>query len=176
MLLDRVVYNDDNLKFWNSISYTLLARIHSDHNPFFPCLEMGPKTFPSPFHFMKIWIDDLDCTYWFFESWKHTLVAYPMYMLSHKLKILKLALCHWNNHMFSEMFISRFPKLNKRWPTSNWTLIRRGLMINSMKMSCRLNLSFNKHVNIKKLFGRRMLVLLGIVRVIVPLHIFIRWL
>ncbi|XP_019465320.1 PREDICTED: uncharacterized protein LOC109363510 [Lupinus angustifolius] len=98
--LDKSLCNDDWLSAWNIVSYCTLPRISSDHHSLLPCSSSSMVKRITPFRFLKMWMKHPDCSRVIDEAWKEEIVGCPMFILSEKLKRLKVNLKNWNWDVF----------------------------------------------------------------------------
>lgn len=103
--LDRVICNNDWLSFWTSVSCCTLTRSNSDHFPLLLSLEKVEKHHSSSFKFMKMWASHPGCKDVVAEIWNPPIVGCLMFILSQKLKNLKLKLKDWNKQVFGDIHI-----------------------------------------------------------------------
>ncbi|KAF1892197.1 hypothetical protein Lal_00036556 [Lupinus albus] len=87
---------------WNQLSCSTLPRIASDHHHLLLCFDMG-ITPRSSFKFHKMWLSHLDCHRLVSEVWRWEVVGCPMFVLSHKLRILKKEFKVWNVQVFGNI-------------------------------------------------------------------------
>lgn len=95
MRLDRVICNEAWFTHWDSSTCSTLPRSKSDHYPILMKLQKNAITFSSSFKFLKMWSTHKECYNVIADFWKKV-VGCPMFILSQKLKILKLVLKNWN--------------------------------------------------------------------------------
>lgn len=103
MRLDRSLCNDDFLVIWDSVSCSTLTRSCSDHYPLLLLLKQGGHVYPAPFKFMNMWCEHADCRRVVEEVWLKPSHGCPMFVLSHKLKILKHVFRVWNKTVFGNV-------------------------------------------------------------------------
>ncbi|XP_019430073.1 PREDICTED: uncharacterized protein LOC109337532, partial [Lupinus angustifolius] len=101
--LDRSLRNDDWLSAWNIVSCCILPRISSDHHPLLLCSSSSVVKRITPFRFLKMWMKHPDCSKVIEEAWKEEIIGCPMFILSEKLKRLKVKLKNWNWNVFDNI-------------------------------------------------------------------------
>jgi len=101
--LDRAVCNQLWLDNCVSLAVTSLTRHKSDHFPIL--LDFKTSSIPqvTPFRFMQMWLLHEDCKRIVKETWSNNVVGSPMFVLSQKLKDLKLKLKDWNHNIFGNV-------------------------------------------------------------------------
>ncbi|KAF1872494.1 hypothetical protein Lal_00016795 [Lupinus albus] len=100
--LDRCLANENCLSTWNQFSCSTLPRIASDHHPLLLSCSSG-TTRSSAFKFHNMWLEHGDCRRLVEENWSLEVVGCPMFVLSHKLKLLKQKLKVWNIQVFGNI-------------------------------------------------------------------------
>ena len=50
-----------------------------------------------------MWLQDTSCLKLIHDSWANKVVGFPMFILQHKLKFLKIELRDWNKNSFSNV-------------------------------------------------------------------------
>ncbi|KAF1891085.1 hypothetical protein Lal_00001224 [Lupinus albus] len=101
--LDISLCNEDWLHAWNQVSCCSLPRLSSDHHPIMFCSSSSDSIRKSAFRFHKMWLHNLDCRRVVSEAWRVVVHGCPMFVLSHKLRMLKKDLRHWNIHVFGDV-------------------------------------------------------------------------
>ncbi|WJX52536.1 hypothetical protein P8452_38639 [Trifolium repens] len=101
--LDRVICNQDWFNCFNSINVSTLTKNNSDHFPILFDFKILDCHQPSNFKFLKMWTSHPDCVNVVQQSWKVNVVGCPMFVLSEKLKILKVKLKSWNKVVFGNI-------------------------------------------------------------------------
>lgn len=102
-MLDRAVCNDEWLNFWSSVSCCTLTKSASDHFPILLDLKKENRAFSSSYKFMKMWSFHQDCAKIIEDAWPQSFVGCPMYVLSQKLKAMKVKLKEWNLSVFGNI-------------------------------------------------------------------------
>jgi len=100
--LDRVICNQSWLDLCANISVSTLPKTTSDHFPLILEFHTSTNRFVSQFKFMNMWTMNDDCKRLIAESWNIPVVGCPMFILSQKLKRLKLTLKYWNKNVFGD--------------------------------------------------------------------------
>lgn len=90
--LDRVICNQAWIDMCSNLSVSTLPKTRSDHFPLLFEFHNTSHKFISQFKFMKMWTLNEDCKNLITDSWNVPIVGCPMFILSQKLKRLKLAL------------------------------------------------------------------------------------
>lgn len=101
--LDRAICNDSWLNYWYSVSCCTLTRSKSDHFPLLVSLKKEERNYSSSFKFFKMWSSHPDCIKVVSEVWSSSIVWCPMFILSQKLKMLKLRLKTWSKVTFGDV-------------------------------------------------------------------------
>nr|KYP53680.1 hypothetical protein KK1_024254 [Cajanus cajan] len=78
--LDRFMCNDLFLSLWTRISGLVLHRVRSNHHPIM--LSNLNESHASPFKFLSIWIQHLDCRNIVSKAWNTVVLGNPMQILS----------------------------------------------------------------------------------------------
>ena len=84
-------------------SVSSLIKHKSDHFPILIDFLSSATSHASQFKFFKIWTLHHDCKRVVTESWNDPIVCCPMFVLSQKLKNLKLKLKDWNHRVFGNI-------------------------------------------------------------------------
>ena len=94
--LDKALANFEFFNYWNSTSYSILPRHHSDHSPLL--IHCGrQERIVSRFRFHTMWISHPDVRDVISRSWESPMVPlHPMQLLGVKLKRLRTELRYWN--------------------------------------------------------------------------------
>lgn len=103
MRLDRALYNDGWFDSWSNTSCCTLTHSKSDHHPLLFSTSNEAIRRPSHFKFLKMWTAHPDCRRLVSSVWCNPVVGCPMFILSHKLKLLKLKLKSWNKCTFGNV-------------------------------------------------------------------------
>lgn len=103
--LDRAICNQLWLDSCESLAVTSLTRHKSDHFPILLDFTTSSITKATPFRFMKMWLLHEDCKRIVSETWNDIVVGSPMFVLSQKLKVLKLKLKDWNHNIFGNVHV-----------------------------------------------------------------------
>ncbi|XP_058782945.1 uncharacterized protein LOC131657578 [Vicia villosa] len=101
--LDRVLCNQAWItRCFSSHAFTL-PKIRSDHFPI--CLEASFShiCFKSNFRFLNMWTSHDTCKALVADCWSQPVFGCPMFILSHKLKLLKGKLKIWNKEVFGDI-------------------------------------------------------------------------
>jgi hypothetical protein len=101
--LDRVICNQEWFDCFNSVNVSTLTKNNSDHFPILFDFKSLDYHQPSTFKFLKMWTSHPDCVNVVQQSWKVNVVGCPMFVLSEKLKILKVKLKSWNKVVFGNI-------------------------------------------------------------------------
>jgi hypothetical protein len=103
--LDRAICNQSWLDHCESLTISTLTRHKSDHFPILLEFKTSSISKATPFRFMKMWLLHDDCKRIVNETWNETVVGTPMFVLSQKLKALKLKLKDWNHNIFGNVHV-----------------------------------------------------------------------
>ncbi|XP_019435039.1 PREDICTED: uncharacterized protein LOC109341552 [Lupinus angustifolius] len=103
--LDRCLCNADWLASWNEIFCCTLTRISSDHHPLLLSFSSSSITRISAFRFHGMWLQHLDLKRVVAEVWQMDIRGCPMFIISHKLKLLKEKLRDWNKNVFGDLHL-----------------------------------------------------------------------
>jgi hypothetical protein len=101
--LDRTICNQDWLNSCASTSCSTLSRSKSDHHPLLLDFQISSVRFATSFKFMQMWSHHADCKSIISRVWNSNIIGCPMYILSEKLKLLKLELKTWNKNIFGNV-------------------------------------------------------------------------
>jgi len=101
--LDRALCNHNLIDVCSSISVTTLIKHNSDHFPLLLDLQFNDIRTPQQFKFLKMWTLHDDCKNIVADTWREPIVGCPMFVLSQKLKSLKLKLKTWNKQTFGNV-------------------------------------------------------------------------
>ncbi|GAU35943.1 hypothetical protein TSUD_394910 [Trifolium subterraneum] len=101
--LDRAVCNQAWLDLCCVSSVSTLIKQKSDHFPLLLDFQLTTTTFVSNFKFMRMWANHQDCRNIIADCWNSDIVGCPMFILSHKLKLLKDKLKIWNKESFGNV-------------------------------------------------------------------------
>jgi hypothetical protein len=101
--LDRVIYDQTWFDSCNSVNVSTLTKSKSDHFPLLFEFKNIDIQHSSSFTFLKMWISHPDCAKVIQNSWNVNVVGCPMYVLSEKLKRLKVELKTWNKNVFGNI-------------------------------------------------------------------------
>jgi hypothetical protein len=101
--LDRTICNQDWLNSCASTSCSTLSRSKSDHHPLLLDFQISSVRFATSFKFMQMWSHHADCKSIISIVWNSNIIGCPMYILSEKLKLLKLELITWNKNIFGNV-------------------------------------------------------------------------
>jgi hypothetical protein len=101
--LDRVIYDQTWFDSCNSVNVSTLTKSKSDHFPLLFEFKNIDIQHSSSFKFWKMWISHPDCAKVIQNSWNVNVVGCPMYVLSEKLKRLKVELKTWNKNVFGNI-------------------------------------------------------------------------
>ncbi|XP_019431608.1 PREDICTED: uncharacterized protein LOC109338759 [Lupinus angustifolius] len=101
--LDRSLCNETWLNLWSQVSWQTLPRSSYDHHPLLFSAYPGSPPLFTPFKFQKMWLLHLDRRRVISEAWRANFSSGPMYILSHKLKLLKKDLRTWNKRVFGNI-------------------------------------------------------------------------
>jgi hypothetical protein len=101
--LDRVICNQSWMDLCNTSSVTALSRIRSDHFPLLFDFQTSTVRHVSQFKFLKMWSLHSECKNVIMDSWNENVVGCPMFVLSQKLKNLKVKLKCWNKNSFGNV-------------------------------------------------------------------------
>jgi hypothetical protein len=101
--LDRVICNQAWFDTCCVSSVTSLTKIRSDHFPLLFDFKLTNTTFASQFKFLRMWSMHPDCWSVISDCWNINVVGCPMFVLSQKLKMLKVKLKSWNKVCFGNV-------------------------------------------------------------------------
>lgn len=101
--MERPIYNDAWIDFWSNVSCCTLTRSKSDHFPLLLDFKKEVTRHTSAFKFHKMWASHPGCYDVILEVWKQNFIGCPMFILSPKLKALKLKLKDWNVNVFGNV-------------------------------------------------------------------------
>ncbi|KAK2389841.1 hypothetical protein QL285_063403 [Trifolium repens] len=101
--LDRVICNQEWFDCFNYVNVSTLTENNSDHFPILFYFKILDCHQPSTFKFLKMWTSHPDCVNVVQQSWNVNVVGCPMFVLSEKLKILKVKLKSWNKVVFGNI-------------------------------------------------------------------------
>ncbi|KAF5187181.1 Ribonuclease h domain [Thalictrum thalictroides] len=101
--LDRILVTNRWLQLFPSWSYKALSRLCSDHSPLHGFSISIPKPPNSPFKFHKMWASHPEFLPLVEASWSIYISGNPFFVLSQKLKRLKLVLKSWNKSSFGHL-------------------------------------------------------------------------
>lgn len=101
--LDRTICNHLWIDMCTSISCSTLIKNRSDHFPILLDFQTNNVSFASQFRFMQMWSLHPDCKKIVESCWNKPVVGCPMFVLSKKLKNLKLVLKDWNKEIFENV-------------------------------------------------------------------------
>ncbi|CAL0324296.1 unnamed protein product [Lupinus luteus] len=111
--LDRVLCNDAWLGDWSQSTCFTLPRAMSDHHPLMLCTSSSSVTRQTPFKFHKMWLLNNSLRKLVHDTWIIPVVGCPMYVLSKKLRNLKVALKVWNKEVFGNIHLKVKDALEK---------------------------------------------------------------
>jgi len=103
--LDRTICNQSWLDLCNTMSYSTLTKLKSDHFPLLFEFQYSDCSFSSQFKFMKMWSLKDDCRTLIANSWSNVVTSCPMFVQNKKLKILKNNLKVWNKENFGNVHL-----------------------------------------------------------------------
>jgi len=103
--LDKAVCNHLWLDSYQSLAVSTLIKQNSDHFPLLIDFKTTNTTFASQFRFMKMWSLHPDCKKLIEDFWNIQVTGSPMFVLSHKLKVLKERLKRWNRDIFVNVYV-----------------------------------------------------------------------
>ncbi|KAF1887608.1 hypothetical protein Lal_00040662 [Lupinus albus] len=103
--LDRSLCNDSWLEVSKQVSCCTLPRVASDHNPLLFSATNDNARRISQFSFHRMWLNHSDCSRVVAESWRNEVYGCPMFILSQKLKNLKIVLKDWNKNIFGDVHL-----------------------------------------------------------------------
>jgi len=101
--LDRALCNNLLLDVCTSISVTTMLKLQSDHFPILVTFQTNEVSVPHQFKFLKMWILHEECKNIIASSWRENVVGCSMFVLSQKLKSLKIKLKTWNKNVFGNV-------------------------------------------------------------------------
>ncbi|XP_019433071.1 PREDICTED: uncharacterized protein LOC109339967 [Lupinus angustifolius] len=103
--LDKCLCNDTWISSWQNVACCTLPRVASDHHDILFCFEVSDSLRSSQFGFHKMWLRHSDCKRLVEESWSVPVLGCPMFILSQKLKNLKIKLKDWNANIFGNVHL-----------------------------------------------------------------------
>jgi len=80
-----------------------MIKLQSDHFPILVSFKMNEVSVPHQFKFLKMWILHEECKNIVASNWCENVVGCSMFVLSQKLKSLKLKLKAWNKNVFGNV-------------------------------------------------------------------------
>jgi len=101
--LDRAICNNLWLDMCSSINVSTLTKQNSDHFPLLIEFQTSEVHFASQFRFMQMWTQHPDCMQLVERIWNTVVHGTPMFILSHKLKLLKEKFKVWNKEVFGNV-------------------------------------------------------------------------
>ncbi|XP_019451876.1 PREDICTED: uncharacterized protein LOC109353976 [Lupinus angustifolius] len=103
--LDRSMCNDSWLANWQQTFYYTLPRSASDHHPLMFGFSNDASNSHSHFRFHKMWLKHDSPRRVVENHWAKSMVGCPMYILSKKLKDLKVILKFWIKEVFGNIHL-----------------------------------------------------------------------
>jgi len=80
------------MKEWDSCTSQVLVKICSDHSPILASLVSNYLRKVINFRFFSMWHQDTSCMKLIHDSWVNKVLGCPIFILQHKLKMLKIEL------------------------------------------------------------------------------------
>jgi hypothetical protein len=101
--LDKALCNHSLIDAYSSITVNTILKQSSDYFPILLDFQLNDIRVPQQFKFLKMWTLHDDCKNIVAASWNEPVVGCPMFVLSQKLKSLKLKLKTWNKETFGNV-------------------------------------------------------------------------
>lgn len=101
--LDKAIYLGNGLIFgplWLAVLFKGVSQIIF---PILVVMERGTTSKPLNFKFLSMWSLHPDCRKIIEQVWGQSILSCPMFILTHKLKLLKVALKSWNKDSFGNI-------------------------------------------------------------------------
>ncbi|CAI9094893.1 OLC1v1030723C1 [Oldenlandia corymbosa var. corymbosa] len=102
--LDRVLFSDEWLDFFQVNSIENLSRTSSDHSPMFHMFGLQGVSKPRVFRFQQMWLQRSEFLSVVKENWEQPIDGFGMIAFSLKLRRRKIKLKEWNKSCFGDVF------------------------------------------------------------------------